>query len=107
MRSSEANFLLFKEFCKERNKWKSDGARSGLYSGCGNTFQKATIFADLPFDNDISALNLTELFSCSSCFFFGLIKQSNANMLLKTQLQLQAQNSTELRQFFLGKKCQQ
>jgi len=32
MRSSEANVLPFK-VCKKRKRWKSDGARSGLYGG--------------------------------------------------------------------------
>jgi len=33
MKSSEANVLSFKEFCKERKRWKSD-ARFGLYGEC-------------------------------------------------------------------------
>jgi len=47
MRSSEANILPFKEFCKERKRWKSDGARFGLYGGCvTHPNHVATIFAE-------------------------------------------------------------
>ena len=48
MRSSEANVL--QEFCKERKRWKSDGARSGLYGGCGNTSQQKLLQQFLPSD---------------------------------------------------------
>jgi len=49
MRSSESNVLPFKEFCKERKRWKSDGERSELYGGYGNTpHHVATIFAEGP-----------------------------------------------------------
>ena len=35
----ESNVFRFKWFWSERNKWYSDGARSGLYGGWGNTSQ--------------------------------------------------------------------